>query len=265
MNIIFKDSQLFNNLKDSALFKVEFGSHLYGLNTSSSDTDILYIIAEDHQLSNSFLWEHHQLQYKENNVDHIFTTLNQFIRNLLTGDSTINFEVLHCLELKNSQLSFLYEHRHFFYNYHMIKSYLGLARRDLNQAVKDNFVNFKKLSHCYRGYISALGVLNGNFDCVYSNYQDDFTIIKQLKNSNYKGDITLLVSELEVKIDTCRNQLNQMFDEGKIFRMMEISNMGKLDTWIQDFKQQEVYVKSAQNQRLDLSIFYEVLEKGLKY
>lgn len=236
MNILFKNEQLFNNLKDSALVKVEFGSHLYGLNNDESDKDILYIIAEDKHLSNSFLWEHHQLQYKENSVDHIFTTLNQFIRNLLTGDSTINFEILHCDELKNSNLNFLYAHRDFFYNYHMIKSYLGLARRDLNQASKEGYINYKKLSHCYRGYISALGIINKNFDCTYSNYQEDFKIIKNLKNSSFTGDLGVLISNLEKNLESTRLHLNKDFDEGKFCRMMEISNMKKLDTWLQELK-----------------------------
>jgi len=114
-------------------------------------------------MKNSFLWEHHQLQYKEDGIDHLFVDLHSFIRNIMTGDSTINFEVLH--ELKNSSLNFLYENRNFFYSYNIMKSYLGFAKRDLKQCLINGEFNhnFKKLSHATRCVNSYHMIMNGEY------------------------------------------------------------------------------------------------------
>ena len=95
MNIHFEDKDLFEQLKRESLVKVKVGSHLYGMETDESDVDYLYIYLKPENMKDSFIWEHHQLQYKEDGVDHNFVDLHTFIRNILTGDSTINFEVLH--------------------------------------------------------------------------------------------------------------------------------------------------------------------------
>lgn len=265
MNIHFTDNNLFQTLKANSLFSIQIGSHLYGLNTKDSDCDILYIVADSLQMNNSFLWEHHQLQYKDNNCDHIFTTLKQFIRNLITGDSTINFEVIHSQELANSYLKFLYENRLMFYNYQMTKSYLGLARRDLKQ-VQDNtqHTNFKKLSHAYRGLVTSYGILNQNYSNDFINYQDKFKEIKDLKFNNFNGDIIYLISYLHNEIEMARDELNNLFNQHKINRIMSLENMAKLDHWLEAIQKSADYI-SKTNYSIDKNLYYNVLENGLKY
>lgn len=265
MNIIFKDEQLFKTLQEQTLVKIEFGSSLYGLQTAQSDSDILYIIADSKDFEKSLIWEHHQLQYKENNVDHIFTTVSQFVRNLLTGDSTINFEVLHSQELKNSCLDFLYNQREKFYNYQMTKSYLGLARRDLKQTQENNFINYKKLSHAYRGYLAAISILNKSYDNQYSNYQAEFSEIKSLKLHNTHSNVKELMCKLSAQIDEARNQLNIDFNNHKLVRIMNTHQLISLDNDLINFYKNHEYIKKSLVNADYRALFFEVLEEGLKY
>lgn len=112
MNIHCYDKKLFELLKSLSFTRIKVGSHMYGMENKDSDIDYLYIYLKPQGLADSFLWQHHQLQFKEDGIDHNFTDLHSFIRNIMTGDATINFEALHSEEMKaNKELSFLYENR----------------------------------------------------------------------------------------------------------------------------------------------------------
>lgn len=265
MNIHFNNRDLFNSLKSSALETVSFGSKLYNLETDSSDSDVLYIHAEASNLKNSFIWEHHQLQFKDQNIDHIFTSLQLFLRNLMTGDSTINFEVLHSEEFKNGDFKFLYDFRHEFYNYNIIKSYLGLAKRDLKQVQSNSFINYKKLSHAYRGIVSAEAILNKNYDNLLSQYQDDYKVIKSLKVTQSCGDVQSLINSLELRMNNLRDELNIKLNQRTITRVLSVNSMGKLDSWLDSFAGSENYLNKQAKLTIDKNLYYEVLEEGLRY
>lgn len=269
MNIHFNNANLLQELTQATLLKVEFGSSLYGINSVNSDVDYLYLHAREKSLDNSFLWEHHQLQMKHNNQDLIFSTLHLFLRNLLSGDSTINFEVLHSSELAQSSLNFLFTHRQKFYNYNMIKSYLGLAKRDLKSCLvnENQFVNFKKLSHAYRGIISAQAILNCNYDNQLTQYQADYQIIKDLKLNQTLSfaQAQELVQYLENLNSDLRKKNNNLLESKKINRTLDINFMKKLDEWLNDFTGTIDYTTKQNHLQLDKTIYYLVLEEGLKY
>ena len=138
MNIHIKDENLFNNLKDATIFKMKIGSHLYKTNNINSDTDYLYIYATSKNELLSYINSHHQLQYKENNVDYIFVSLHNFMKNIINGDSPINFEVIQTDEFNTSCLSWISDHKTNFITYTTIRSYLGICRRDIKQFHKLN-------------------------------------------------------------------------------------------------------------------------------
>jgi hypothetical protein len=111
MNIHINEEE-FNYLKQNTLLKIVVGSHLYQLNNDQSDKDILYITNNLEQNLHSVVQLHHQYQYKNNNTDYLICSLQNFIKNLISGDSTINFEALFSEEIKNhKELSFLYNFR----------------------------------------------------------------------------------------------------------------------------------------------------------
>ena len=87
MNIHFTDKNLKEQLDLSTIFKIEVGSGMYGLKTPESDTDILCIYLEGSLNLTSITQTHHQLQYndEENNIDYIYTSLGQFVKNIISG------------------------------------------------------------------------------------------------------------------------------------------------------------------------------------
>ena len=273
MNIHFTDTELYKNLLATTVATIKVGSHMYNLDNEDSDIDYLNIYVESKNNIESFMWEHHQLQYKENNTDQNFSTIQSFIRNAMTGDATINFEVLFSDELKNSNLSWLYEHRESFINYNIIKSYLGLAKRDLKYYRKGtgNLRNHtketdKKLSHFVRGIIFAKMLLNGKFVVNMKNTKNfkefvpDLELLTGIKNGIHNMH-TDLVEYFEREMNELRNELNIRLEKGQIVRFMDSEKMRILD---EDLKKYIAY------NEIDVDIdygdiFYEALEKGIEY
>lgn len=285
MNIHFTDRNLFENLILNSVVEVKVGSHLYNLNNSNSDIDNLFIYIEDIANRNSFMWEHHQLQYKSSGIDNIpidnnFTSLQGFIRNLLSGDATINFEVLYSDELRDSKLKWLWEMRADFRNYNVIKSYLGLAKRDLKYWRKDtyngasnNVETNKKLAHFVRGIIFAKNILENNFsldlkatttfeDCGY----DDFELVYRLKNGTlgYSYVCVDIIEYFEKLMNTIRDNLNELHNKREIAMYMSVDKLAKLDELTKEFIR--LYCFNNTIEYLEYgNLFYEAMEHGLNY
>jgi predicted nucleotidyltransferase len=259
MNIHIKEE--FNKLLDDAtIFKCEIGSPMYDLCNEKSDTDFLKIYVNN---TNSYLWMHHQFQFKDNNVDYNYTTIQSFIRNLLTGDATINFEVLWSHEIVNSKIKFLIPLREKLISYNVIKSYLGLAKRDFSQAKRG-----KKLSHAVRGIMSAEYLLNGEFSLTgkdkwsKANWsdKDNNILLKQIKNDELTND------ELkEIKINfielmsELRDKLNERLRTGTIHRMSDVETLKEIDANVMKISSENF------NYGFNYDVLYDVLENGVKY
>jgi len=259
MNIYFTDLELLKKLKFSTIASFKVGSNMYKTNNENSDLDYLNIYVED---CNSFMWEHHQLQFKdvENNVDENFTNIQGFIRNTLTGDSTLNLEVIFGKEIELSRLSFISDFKKDFINYNIIKSYLGMAKRDLKNYSKLTYngtknveENSKKLCHVYRGISFATQLLDGDLN-VEIDKSDDFYFYKDLK---FTKDT---IKEFENDILNLRNELNGKLETCKIRRFMDPKKLKELDLKTKDF------ISSCKTYKIDYKdLFYEALENGVTY
>ena len=267
MNIHFEDKKLYKDLKDSTVARIKVGSHMYSLNDDNSDEDYLNIYIDN---TNSFMWEHHQLQFKEDGVDENFSTLQSFIRNAMTGDATINFEVLFSDELLNSPLSWLANYKESFINYNIIKSYLGLAKRDLKFYLKDTGKlrnhtkeTDKKLSHFVRGIIFAKMLIDGKFvvnmknTSTFKDFVPDLELLSNIKLGEH-GMHSDVVEYFEKEMNTIRDELNRKLEAGEIVRFMKPKGMRALD-----IKAKEMIGNSINIDYGD--IFYEALEKGVQY
>lgn len=267
------EKELFNQLDKISFVTFEVGSPLYNLQTEESDIDLLSIYIEDDMTSKSFLWEHHQLQYKEEKVDRNFSTLQGFIRNILTGDATINFELLFTEEMKNSSLDFLYEKRFQFINYNIIKSYLGLAKRDFKSAFKglhrtNNKDALKSLSHAVRGIIFAEQLLfepknfnmkNNDESCV--KYYNNRDLLFDIKTGKFSKDEIEFIMKIYIdRMDELRNILNNKLIKGEIEKIGSFSFLKDIDTSV-------IAISKIQGNKEDISrdMFYEVLSKGIQY
>lgn len=266
MNIHFTDKKLFERLKKASLTSITIGSTMYGTNNENSDIDILYVYVPSIECNKSFTHTHHQFQYKENDIDHIFVDLFSFIRNSLNGDSTINFEIINHELLAETSLSFLYHMRYSFYNYKILRSYLGICRRDikyLNKGDTERDKN-KKLAHILRGYIFAKNILNKKFSPVITG--DLWKEIKKIKSFNSKERHERAV-ELTKLISKLRDDINNMLDQKKLglSSYMSIEKQYKLDSEIEKLIKSDLW-KEKESQSLGLlKYIYDINENDLSY
>jgi hypothetical protein len=107
------------------------GSRLYNTHTEDSDYDILYII-KPFLKSDNYYPNWHQFQYdsEDGTRQNMFTTKERFYRNLLSGESTINADIIMFTDFDDLSPSEKLNHCR---TYNVIKAFLGFAKRDLNR------------------------------------------------------------------------------------------------------------------------------------
>lgn len=276
MNIHFSDEKLYMSLNEQSLARIKVGSHMYGLNNANSDVDWLTIYVQPKANRNSFMWEHHQLQFKSSNIDYNYTDLQTFIRNILTGDATINFEVLWSDDLTYTNLAWLSEYKHHFINYNIIKSYLGLAKRDLrywqkdtNTGKKNTPETHKKLSHFVRGVIFAKMLINGYFKLDLSEQRTftefdytDLELLDRIKHGTLDYSFAKLVNIVEQQMHFSRVENNSNLDKKNIALYMNPNILKELDdkvsSCIDNFDE---HVEKLEYSKL----YYEAIENGITY
>lgn len=205
MNIHFTDIELFEKLKLASIVKVMVGSHMYGTNNKNSDIDYLYIYATSENELLSAIQTHHQLQFiDEHGNDHNFVSLHTFIKNILNGDSTINFEVVQSNELFSTNLEWMCKYKDAFITYTIIRSYLGLCDRDIRHYNKANtdYLKIKRLGHIIRGYLYARDMLYHQWNFSLINIELK-SIIDNLDISNDK-----IIKEYRIRVTDMRKELN---------------------------------------------------------
>lgn len=221
MNIHFKNQELLKQLNKNVIFKIEVGSKFYNLKNESSDIDLFCIYIDSLSNKGTINCNHH-LQYNdvENNINYIFCTIEQFVANILNGDSTMNFEVSKTLEFKQA-FNDLYLDL-YFRNVFIVKSYLGLAKRDL-KTIRHKY-NGKTASHFVRGLIFA--EKTNNNEMVILN-DDEINLLKQIKEETKILEIKEL-NDYENKMFELRNNLE--INKIDIVRISEIEKeIGKIN------------------------------------
>lgn len=221
MNIHFTDKKLKQQLDQSTIFEIEVGSGMYGLKTPESDTDILKIYLEGSLNLTSITQNHHQLQYNDvdNNIDYIYTSLGQFIKNIISGDSTINYEVLQSPEFRN-KFSDLY----FFVNkldkINTVKSYLGIAKRDLKLFKKEQ--SNKKAYHIQRGISFAQSIIE-EID-IFETIQTHRESLALLRDKHSLLDFDNIIKGAEYKMNLLRESIKDKQFKPSSWDMHNINN-----------------------------------------
>lgn len=119
------------------LLNIVHGSHLYGLNTESSDIDYKGVYLPD---TDNILLGNYQAEIRrstgdsdskntKDDIDEVYFSLPKFI-NMACDGETIAFDMLHCaqpLETSN-EWEFIRDHRHLFYTKNM-KAFLGYCKK----------------------------------------------------------------------------------------------------------------------------------------
>jgi hypothetical protein len=234
----------YNNIIIANHVKLPIGSVVYGLNDEHSDEDYLLIYQPFvHQINNPFM-NHHQFQYKENNVDYNLVDYIIFIKNLVSGDSTINFELLWADEFnnENNQINWLSEYKKDFITYNIINAYIGFAKRDIkyfNKRLTD--IDKKRgLVHINRSVTFASELLYDNNLTLKNEklleYKKDITnlIIKDdIYNSdlfiNYKNILESLKKELNLRLEnkTINRYLNPEKQESIVYKLNYLNTIRK--------------------------------------
>jgi predicted nucleotidyltransferase len=264
MNIHFTDIVLFEKLKKATMVKVVIGSHMYGTNNVNSDIDYLYIYATSENELLSPFKTHHQLQYKEDGIDHNFVSIHNFIHNTLSGDSTINFEVIHSSALNGTALQWLYENRQMFVTYNIIRSYIGLCRRDINHygRYKTDQERYKRFGHIIRGVIYTSALLNNAFDFNGCNITAVGEMVKGEFNSGKKlKEITKTTSDLRILVTNACD--NNSLNLGKTIKVMDGTY---LNEWFIALCLSDMF-KSKQSDIMDFSMdsFINSIENWVTY
>ena len=268
MNIHFKDKKLFEKFKEAALVRITIGSTMYGIDHIDSDIDYLYILPTAKNELNSFQRSHHQLQFHEKGIDHMFTSLHSFLWNSINGDSTINYECIQSNALMGSQLEFLHEISGIFSNYKTVRSYLGLARRDGKHYYKDtsDAAQIKKLIHIMRGYFFARDIMsNGFLDVKNSEVIDNARIIRTMKKGVERKQFLKLYLD---SVSGLRDLLNEKLNNQNLGldQFMDPKGQQDLDECLNILIRSNKYTEKQKILGdLDLSLFYEANENWVQY
>ncbi len=257
-----------NAANDDSHYKTKFQKwekhfDLSDFSLQNSDEDFLYIYATSQNELNSFIQTNHQLQYKEDGIDHNFVSIHTFIRNIINGDSTINFEVVHSEELKNTWLFFLHELKKSFNTYTIARSYLGIARRDCKHwhKAETDYDKRKKLMHIVRGYLYALNLISNefNFNDINLDIQTMYNTIEVSKNN---------VEYYSKQIDALRTLLNTKLNNNTLglAKIMAVKDGGNLNFAFNLFLQhKEFKTKQLILKDFHMSIFINALENWVSY
>ena len=181
------DKKEFNQLTKIKSYIV--GSRLYKTNRADSDNDYL-VIYEAIGDSDIYYPNYHQLQYDciESNSQFICVTERQFYKNLFSGDSTINADVIMFYEdYKDS------EKLNICRTYNIIKAFIGFAKRD----IKFLSQNKSSLFHINRGLYCAEKLL-----------KNELPLLEDIQNLNISTDRFILTEH----VDTLRKEMNKLYD-----------------------------------------------------
>jgi len=273
MNIkknINKDKELFDNLIKSSFVKIEIGSKMYGLEHENSDTDILCIYNTSKRELLMFDRSHHQIQFKVDGVDYLFVNIHTFISNTISGDSTINFEIINSKSLLGTELDFLYKYKYYFYNYKIIRSYLGLARRDLKRINIDSKTDFdknKKIAHAYRGLKTAKKIYDLKYG-FFSNYSSIFLTkneINEIKNNIWslnREERKEYLDKLAIDINSFRTFINTQYNNKLLINYMESSSQNVINSALELLFEN---TNTIQMKNFDMIDFYDANENDIKY
>jgi hypothetical protein len=161
-------------------------------------------------------------------------------------------------------ISFLYDFRQEFKGYALLRSYLGLARRDLKQFSQS--YDQKKLYHALRGLWTFNKIIENSYD---NNIKEIdlnfFTLLMSIRNGQVdKMNMIKIMKETGEKVEDARSLLSLEHQEKKISRLMNVEKLKELDQKLLSFCEDSTYKSKTQTSLLIDSV-YESLESDIKY
>ncbi len=182
----------FESLRYSFIADYVVGSHLYGTAKETSDKDVLVLYKPIFE-SDLYYPNYHQLQYDDvdNNIQFILSTEHQFYKNLFSGDSTINADVIMFTDSSQDEKKL-----NFCRTFNIVKAFIGFAKRDLKQINSGK----NKLFHIERGLYCAECLMNYELPSI----------------ENFKEFGKASVEELKAKEENLRALCNSLFEKNDL-------------------------------------------------
>lgn len=248
------------------------GSVLYNTFNEKSDTDFLVIyIPTIEELTNPYL-KHHQFQYKWSDefsaVDFNFTTIQNFYKNLMSGDSTINFEYI--CEYSND---FVYGNYKDYITTNLIRSYLGLMRRDIKSFEKsnDNYIKIKKLKHICRADYIVEDMLNNddlNISSIVSKNRTKTIDLNYIQYYKYNELITYgktgsFIKTMKQRCSDFRSIVNEFERKKTMPKFFDIETAKQIAKKCASFDYKKSTNIKIQDELIALKL--SAIENGIKY
>lgn len=209
MNNIMINEHLCRTLIEASIDHFNFGRDP---SDGGRDLDRVFILPNFPWWLNAPVNTHHWLHFKGKDdhgmsVDYLFTTLSDFYRAVVNGDSHIPIEVLFknrgdlggtCLEFLTGQYS------EYFGTYKVLRSYLGLARKDIKQAreflIKGNNTKVnKKIRMIIEGLYRVAKAIKVDFD--YPKTMDRTHLLNYLQTEHDKMRLEINLRKESGNID----------------------------------------------------------------
>lgn len=262
MNKKFTNRNIKQLLDESVVIKLKMGSKFYGTSHEESDDDWLCIYLPPENQLKSLVQGATQLQWKDEFGDINYTDILTFTRNLISGDNTVNVESLYNKDFLGTDLEFFYINRKQFITYNVLKSYLGLCKRDLNEvtSISNWSDKIKKFIHAYRGFLFYKNLSSGadlfdNF--VIQRCRDKKKYLEEWLNDyvNFKLILNQNINELSKEVENERSSLNKKLDSGLIKKTPSVSFQENIDEFLNKYLS-TLRVIQQQKKYIDLSLFY---------
>lgn len=241
MNIII-DSITHDKLQEHVIDTIEFGSVMKGTNDNDSDHDYLHIISPSIHWLQAPYSTHHLLQYRDVDSDHMYCTPHTFVKSLLDGDSTIFHEMLVNGALHDTCLSFIENFS--FDHYKTMRSYLGIARRDLKDVTKlfssDKRKALKKFKFANIGYNYVRQQLGQS--------TESWNVSDNIK------DVLNFCKYADGAVGVLRTEINNMLDYQLLSRSVDETTLSELETHLHAFE--------FESYKTGLEFFRDVYLKG---
>lgn len=173
MNIKITEQEHLFLCENAKYIEYTVGSDLWGTRTDESDTDILRIYRrwwdDDDDVFLDIFPNIHPFQYDGENTDYLWTEQKQFMRNITSGDSTLNAEAF--IFAKEFPADMDGDALDFVRTYKIIKNFLGVAKRDLKRynPAHPSRDSDKRGFHAARGIYIAESLIRGvlpSLECV---------------------------------------------------------------------------------------------------
>lgn len=269
--------QIDTRLRDALMRNVVacglMGSHAYGLNTESSDMDILHLYY-DPEYANSFTWVANGWQYKNGGTDENYQEIRHYIRNLIIGESPADYDVLKSGfvvgDSRTRSIPVLFNAlRESCVSYSLIKSFIGYIKKDYGAYTSVDHSHRhevrKRVSHMVRGLSVVnhlLGIGPYQFDGQVGGRE--WELCKRILD----GDVS--VTELDVIADGIKDEsdgirtiLNDSLNAQRISRRMNVDAMKRIDDILCGVINE---LSDIQFDRIDYGNYrYDVIEKGVTH